>query len=131
MSEAESNEVVGLRLASAKEALADAETLLKWGSLRGAINRCYYAVFYAAAALALQDGNQFRKHSALIAWFQKAYIRDERLPRELGRTLQKAFDKRSEADYQDIVRISEDEVTHALEECGRFVARVREHIQQR
>jgi hypothetical protein len=124
LSEEQQREIVRLRLASAEQALADAATLLQEGSLRGAANRCYYA----ASSLAAADGRQFRKHSALIAWFHQTYTRPERLPRRLGRTLQKAFDTRSETDYEDVLRFSTEDVRQIMAECMEFVRAVREHV---
>jgi hypothetical protein len=120
----ERDAIIGLRLDSAEQALADAESPLAADSIRGAVNRCYYAAIYAASALALRDGESFRRHSALIAYFQREYIKTGRPARDLGRILQKAFDSRSETDYQDVVRLVRDDAAVLLEECRRFVAEI-------
>jgi len=117
-------EIVKLRLENARQALADAAVLLARSSLRAAVNRCYYAMFYATAALALQGNKTFRKHSGLIAYFHAEFVKPGRLSRDLGRILQKGFDNRSEADYQDVVRFTPADIENALQEAQRFVREI-------
>ena len=84
LSEAQRQHVVEVRLANAQQMLVDASNLLAGGSLRSAANRCYYAVFYAASALAMRDNQTFHKHSGVISYFHAAYVKTGRLPNELG-----------------------------------------------
>ena len=72
LSDAQRLHIVEVRLANAEQMLVDASNMLTGGSLRSAANRCYYAVFYAASALAMRDERTFRKHSGMISYFQAA-----------------------------------------------------------
>ena len=128
LSDEQRKTILALRLKSAEQALADASTLLASGSVCGAMNRCYYAIFYAAYALAIRDGRTFRKHVGIIAFFHKEYLKTNRLPRDLGRIFQKAFDDRCEADYFDAARFSLDDATESLEDARRFVAELRSFL---
>ena len=51
----------------AEEALQSARLEYEAELLHGAINRAYYAVFYAATALLIERGLSFRKHSGVRA----------------------------------------------------------------
>jgi uncharacterized protein (UPF0332 family) len=77
------------------------------------------------------DGESFKKHSGLIAFFQKEYARSERLDRKHGRALQKAFDDRSDADYEDSVEFSVDQMANRVAEARAFVKAVTRHIESR
>ena len=101
------NEVVKIRLANAEEALHDATHLLDDGSLRGAANRIYYAVFHAVSALALSRGVSFKKHGSLLTYFHREFVKPGVLDRAHGRAVQKAADDRSDADYSDYVTFNE------------------------
>jgi len=72
---------VELRLANAGEALRDAAALRQANSVRGAINRAYYAMFYAVLALFLKMGINARtsKHAGVIAMFDKEFIHTGKL----------------------------------------------------
>ena len=77
--------VIGLRLHNAEEALVDAASLLDRGSLRGAANRLYYAVFHALSAMALSEGKVFGKHQGIISFFHADCVRTGRFGKKFGR----------------------------------------------
>ncbi len=58
MREKDINALIEYRLEEAREALADAELLLKAERYRSAANRLYYAAFYAAVAVLLTKDNR-------------------------------------------------------------------------
>ncbi len=130
LSDAQRRHVVQVRLANAEQMLTDASVMLASGSLRSTSNRAYYAVFYAASALAMQDNQVFRKHSGVISYFHAAYVRTGRLPKEMGSILQRAFNNRCDADYDDLIELDAAEVTEMLEEARRFVAQVKSLLQK-
>lgn len=97
--------VIRLRLQNADEAHADAVVLLDRGSLRGAANRTYYAIFHAISALALAEGKVFCKHQGVISFFHSECVRTGRFDKRFGRIVQQAFEDRAEADYEDDVSL--------------------------
>jgi uncharacterized protein (UPF0332 family) len=66
---------------------------------RSAANRLYYAAFYAAIAALLTKRLEYSRHSAVIAFFDKEFIRAGVLPKEYSRTLHRAFSERQQDDY--------------------------------
>jgi uncharacterized protein (UPF0332 family) len=129
LSEAQRRHIVEVRLANAEQMLVDASNMLGGGSMRSAANRCYYAVFYAASALAMRDNRAFHKHSGVISYFDAAYVKTGRLSKELGGIFHGAFDQRCDADYDDLVELRHEEVFRTLDEARRFVAEVKSHLQ--
>jgi len=130
LSENEKNALVEVKLENAWRTLNDAQLLLSNGSLRGAMNRAYYAMFHGTSALAISRGFIFKKHTQLIGFFQKEYAKSEILDRKHGRSLQKAFEDRSEADYQDFVTFEQKQVEIRIAEAKAFVEVVAQHIQR-
>jgi uncharacterized protein (UPF0332 family) len=124
-SDEESTVIVGMRLAKAEQFINDAFTLITHGSALSALNRCYYAMFQAATALAIRDHCTFHKHQAVISWFPQNYIKTGRLPRDSGKALQKAFTNRCDADYEDVVAFPIEEAAELLEQARQFVDRVK------
>ena len=116
-------------LAKADQALADATILHTRESLTGTMNRCYYAMFYAASALAIHDGFVFHKHSAIISHIHREYVKAGRISKDLGRGLLAAFDRRTEADYHAMVHFGLDDVAELLDQAHRFVAEVKSLLQ--
>lgn len=69
MSEGSVSELVKYRLLEATETLTEAEILRDAGSYRGAVNRAYYAMFYALLGLLATRQLVSSKHSGAIALF--------------------------------------------------------------
>lgn len=68
MSEGSVSELVKYRLLEATETLTEAEILRDAGSYRGAVNRAYYAMFYALLGLLATRQLVSSKHSGAIAF---------------------------------------------------------------
>lgn len=66
--------LIGLWLEKAEEAMASAKLELNADHVNFAVNRLYYACFYAVTALLLRDGKQFARHSAIRSEFNRTYI---------------------------------------------------------
>jgi len=59
----------------AEQALGTAQGNLASGDFRAAVNRAYYAVFYAASAMLLTRGVERRKHSGVIGAFREHFVK--------------------------------------------------------
>jgi len=75
-------ELVCLRMERTKETLQDAKSLLDDRAFRSAINRFYYAVFYASRAVLALKRLDSAKHSGIIALFNKEFIKTEELHKD-------------------------------------------------
>ena len=62
-------------------------------------SRAYYAAFYAASALLLNEGMDTSKHSGVIALIHQHFVKNGRLNKEQGRNLNWLFELRSVGDY--------------------------------
>jgi uncharacterized protein (UPF0332 family) len=69
----------------AEQAVDAARKLVSDGYYDFAASRAYYAVFYAASALLLHEGLEFRKHSGVIAAIHQLFIKTGRLEKEYGK----------------------------------------------
>ena len=58
------------RIQQANESLNEAEILQREQAWRGAINRAYYAMYYAVTALTVVQGYSTSKHAGVIAFFE-------------------------------------------------------------
>lgn len=98
----EEKALIDYRMERADEALAEAELLLEHGHARTAVNRLYYACFYAVSALLLTEGHSAPKHSRVRALFDQHWIKAGRLPRDAGKLFRKLFEERQRSDYSDL-----------------------------
>ena len=89
------------RLQKAKETLASAIRDMDAEDYASANNRAYYAIFHAMRAVLALDGEDYKKHSAVIARFTLNYLKPEILPREYSKLISNASLIRNRNDYED------------------------------
>ncbi len=71
------------RIKRAWEMLEAAKENLKIGQYKTALNRSYYAVFHAMRAANILRGFDSSKHSGVIAFFTKEFLKTEYMDRKL------------------------------------------------
>lgn len=113
-----------LRIEQSKQCLSSAELLFIHQDNRGTINRAYYAVFHAIRSILALEGKDFAKHSAVISYFRKNYIKTGIFPVSLSDTIGELFNSRSNSDYNDIWEFSDEETKELLDEANLFVNEV-------
>jgi uncharacterized protein (UPF0332 family) len=122
-------ELARYRLKQAAESLEEAEFLLSGKmSPRSIINRAYYAMFYAVLALLVNEPYATSKHTGVLAYFNKNFIKSGLLPEVLGRSLNKAFELRQRGDYREYIELTHDQVSPFISEARSFIAAVRAHL---
>jgi uncharacterized protein (UPF0332 family) len=109
------------RIARAHGALREADLLIEQRHLNGALNRVYYAAFYAARALLATRSLDSARHSGVIALFQEHFVRSGLIAADTARVLPRAFEKRQTSDYGDFCEPSQDDVLSLREQVGAFV----------
>ena len=125
----ETAELVRYRLTRAHESLAEAKLLLANDHVRTAVNRVYYACFYAVSALLLAEGHSSPKHSGIRALFDQHWIVPGRLPKSMGRFYRQLFDSRQKGDYADLVTFDRADVGAWIHEAEKFVAQVARSVE--
>lgn len=91
------------RLEIARERLELSKMVLEKGYFRDSINRSYYAIFSAARALLSEAYVDFKKHSAVISYFRREYVKTGKFDIKFSDYIGDAFDLRNNCDYGDFV----------------------------
>jgi len=84
-------------------------------------NRAYYAIFHAMRAVLALEEKDFEKHSAVIGYFRKEYIKTQIFPVEASRIIGNAFDSRNESDYRDWCEVSQEDAEFQLQSAKKFL----------
>ena len=119
------------RIARAHAALLEADLLIEREHFSGALNRVYYAAFYAARALLATRSLDSSRHSGVIALFQEHFVRTELVPAETARALPRAFEKRQTSDYGDFSDPSSDEVLSLRDQVQSLVRACEQAVLER
>ena len=113
----------------ARRALATAQINLNHGDVEAAINRAYYAAFYAAMAALLCVGETPKTHTGTLQRFRLHFIKTGRLPLSLGDVLTYAFNARQRADYEAFAIFDETAVADLITDIEAFVRAVEEMLE--
>jgi uncharacterized protein (UPF0332 family) len=115
----------------AEEALKTAKINIENDLLDGAQNRIYYAIFYAAMALGYYNEFITSKHSQLLGWFNKKFIKDENIfEPELFQIYQNAYKNRMVSDYEFTSKPTKEKILKSLNKAVYFVEIIKNHIKE-
>ena len=116
------------RIEQSKENLEEAEVLFKNNKFKGANNRAYYAIFHAIKAILALEQIDFKKHSSVIAYFNKNYINKEIFPKELGRRVNEATFYREKSDYVDFYIVAKEDSQKQIETARTMIESAQVYI---
>ncbi len=94
-------------------------------------NRIYYAIFHAIRAVLALEKIDFKKHSAVIAYFNKSYILSEVFDRSYGKLINNAFEIRQKSDYEDFYIINKEKTEELLKSAEVFLHDVEQYLQKK
>lgn len=121
------NEIESL-VQRAEKYLHSAEPLLNNDDFESSVSRAYYAMFYVVEALLLNRGLSFSSHSGVITLFGEHFIKTGIFPREMGRELNRAYQKRQLSDYEYNLVITKAEADQLLAASIAFVEQVKTYF---
>ena len=123
-----SKELSRYRLEQAEQCLKSAILLLSNDDFKGAVNRSYYCIFHCIRSVLALEGVDFRKHSGLISYFRKEYIKTGTFDAELSDIISDLFQMRNESDYDDYYVISKEDVKEQVEKSEYFLNEIKAYL---
>jgi uncharacterized protein (UPF0332 family) len=93
-----------------------------------AINRAYYAIFYAANALLVTEGLGRSKHSGVIAAFRERFVKTGIIELEYSRIYGRVMDDRHASDYEIEISADAEVAERDLGDSRLFVERIERHL---
>ena len=122
--------LVRYRLERALETYDDALLLAanqKWNS---AINRLYYAAFYAVSALILLENQTSFTHNGVKISFSDKFIKEGRIEVYFGKLYAQLFSWRQKGDYDDLFDFDENTVLPYLEPVKELIDKISNLIEE-
>jgi uncharacterized protein (UPF0332 family) len=114
-------EVIAYWLEKAHEALASARSEQQSHRYVFAVNRAYYACFYAVSAVLMTMGQTFRKHTGVRAALHSSLIKTDLLDVSWGKFYDLVFENRQRGDYQELVEFEAEELEEIISQAEKFV----------
>ena len=119
------------RMRKAQEMLASAKRDIAAEDYASANNRAYYAIFHAMRAVLALDGEDYKKHSAVISRFTLNYLKPEIFTREYGKLISNASLIRNRSDYEDFYICSVADTNALFSGAESFCAEVAKYLEER
>jgi uncharacterized protein (UPF0332 family) len=116
---------VALYIENADESLSVAQLNLDNDFYAAAINRAYYAIFYAANALLATRKLARSKHSGVLSAFRQHFIKAGLLSSELSEIYGQVMDDRHEGDYEILAATLQEDAEIDLAQARHFVEEVK------
>ena len=121
-------EFITYRLNKAEEVYAAAVLLYNAGQWNSAVNRLYYACFYAASALLLKRGIGAKTHAGVISKFSESVVRTHEMPVDEYKVFSKLLNWRTKGDYSDMFDFCKEDLDDVMEPTRVFLDGVKKLI---
>jgi len=128
LKETDREAVVKFRIEKAKNTFAEVPVLIEKKFYRTAANRLYYACFYAATALLINDAYETHTHSGVKTLLGLHYIKENIIEKSFGKMYQQLFNLRQDSDYEDWFEVDEEDINSHLEPAEKFIETIEKLI---
>ena len=118
------------RINSALETLEVVRVCIESKHYKDAINRSYYASFYAIKAVLAMEGTDFKRHKDVVAYFNKEYVATNKFSRELGHRLATLKQLREKSDYDDFYIASKEKATEQVDTATIILDEVKKYLEK-
>ena len=119
------------RYSCAVENLDTAKLLLNMGKYKAAVNCSYYAVFHGLRAVTALDRFDSSKHSGVIAYFNRYYVKEGIFDKTISKMLDSCYRLREKADYQDFFIVSQEMAKEQTEKAEKILEMLEVYLQER
>jgi len=125
LSEEERKQLVQAKVADAFQMIEVAKVNYQYEFYNSAINRLYYACFHIASAALVSVGiDEVKRHEGVRNLFSLHFIKSGKISIEWSHFYSYMFSCRSEADYDNFVNYSKEEIEELLPQVETFVNEV-------
>ena len=121
-------DLIKYRINRARDTLEDAQILAdreKWNS---AINRLYYAAYYAVIALLLSADLKPTTHNGAKSNFSEHFVKTGKIDKEFGKIFSQLFTWRQKGDYDDLFDFPREKVIPYFEPVKNLISVVEQLI---
>ena len=124
LSEENAKALVSYRLSRAKETLAEVQHQRDMGFYNTAVNRLYYACYYASVALLIKNHIQASTHAGVKQMLGLHFVSKGLISKESNRSFSLLFERRHSSDYDDFAYATSEEVDELLPKAQAFISEI-------
>lgn len=121
-------DLVEYRLSRANDTIDEADYNAKGGYYNAAVNRLYYACYYAASALMLKSNLEASTHKGVRNQLGLHFITNGKIEPIYGSIYSRLFQARQAGDYEDFVYCDENMYAEYKPLAIKFIERIKRQI---
>jgi len=121
---------IKLKLAKARNLLAEVDVLMQFQFYNAVINRLYYSCFHATKALLLTRDLVPKTHSGVVSNLHQHFVQDGSFDFEQASFFSRLMKEREEDDYNDFMIVDGMEIKEFIEPAKAYIAYVGKLIEQ-
>ncbi len=115
---------INYRIDRAKETIEEVRTHIENRFWNTAINRMYYACFYAVSALLFKNQIEVLSHQGVRQKFGEYFVKNGKINRDLAKHFTELSEKRQKGDYNDFFDYDEETVLRLYPSSRKFIAEI-------
>ena len=114
----------------ARKYLKSSNMLLEEEDFESSVSRAYYAMFYSTESILLTRDLSFSSHKGVISAFGEHFVKTGIFAKDMGRELNRIFEKRQLGDYEYTFVITKEEAEEILKKSKEFVERIIKYLKE-
>ncbi len=130
MTEYKPEDYIKYRFGRALETIGEVQTHIDNKFWNTAINRLYYACFYAVGALLALHKIEASTHAGIRQKFGEHFVKTGKVERELAKHYTELYEKRHKGDYNDFYDYDEETVLKLYPKSKEFIERIGEILSE-
>ncbi|SHI85333.1 Uncharacterized protein, contains HEPN domain, UPF0332 family [Tangfeifania diversioriginum] len=130
MNEYQPEDYINYRIKRADETIREVAVHIENKFWNTAINRMYYACFYAISALLTKEKIEVSSHSGVRQKFGEYFVRTGKIDRDLAKHFTELSEKRHKGDYNDFFDYDEETVLRLFPYSERLVGEVKKLLNE-
>ena len=124
MNKEERKELVFYRISRAKETFSEVKLHIENKLWNTAINRLYYACYYAVIAILVNNEIKAQTHAGVRQMFGLHFVKAGLISKELGKFYSDIFDKRQTRDYDDFIDYNKGDVLELIKPANQLISEI-------
>lgn len=124
-------ELMRYRMERANETMEEVKILADNGHYNAAVNRLYYACFYATQALLLKHHIAATTHAGVKSMLGLHFVSKGIISFEHGKTFNTLFEKRHSSDYEDFSYCDKDLIDDLTPLAKAYISRIKELLEDK
>jgi len=124
MNQGERQELVKYRITKARETFNEVGLHVENKLWNTAVNRLYYACYYAVIALLIDKDIKAQTHSGVRQMFGLHFIKSGLIDKDSGKFYTDIFDMRQTGDYDDYIDFRKEDVLDLIEPANELISEI-------